>query len=91
MEVHMPRAYDNPIITTDARGWPICCAWLREDGAPPVRVQVSRKYVEDHWGVDWKDASAVKAAFNQHEAEYEEAAWKTRAAPGLDYRVFTIG
>ena len=51
----MGQAYDEPIISTDMLGWPICCAWLRGDGAPPVRVQVSRKYVEDIWGVEWKD------------------------------------
>ncbi len=87
----MGQAYDEPIISTDMLGWPICCAWLRGDGAPPVRVQVSRKYVEDIWGVEWKDLAAVKTAFEQHKVEYEDAAWRARRMVGREYRVYTIG
>jgi hypothetical protein len=68
----------------------IVYSWLRVKDAPHVRVQVSRKFVEDVWNVDWGDKNSVEREFRLRRGGYMDAAMKSTGG-GPDYRVYEIG
>jgi hypothetical protein len=79
-EVHFDHLIENGIVFS----------WLRVSGAGDVRVQASRRFVEDVWKMDWNERRAVEAEYRMRRDGYKDAAMKC-AGRGDEFRVYPIG
>jgi hypothetical protein len=60
------------------------------DGLPsPVRVQASRRFVEDYWHVDWNDDDAVRARFDAEKHKHVGVLSRGEGSDAL--RVYILG
>lgn len=85
----MAYKYDEPVHIDSNREVAFC--WLRDEGGngSPVRVEVSRKYMKDHWRVEWRDERIVRNEFLERRCGYVEAASRLPELGG-DCRVYQI-
>jgi hypothetical protein len=66
--------------------------WLRSDkhDESPVRVEISRKYIDDYWHLNWIDRRAIEAEFHKKKVDYADAAANVLAPEGIKYRMFKV-
>jgi hypothetical protein len=73
----------------DERQHVVYC-WLRNQSGDRVRVEATRRQVEDDWKIDWSNSEAVIAEFQKRKMQYFDRAWKAPDSRG-DFRVYVIG
>ena len=85
----MAYKYDDPVHIDFDRDVAFC--WLRDEGGngSPVRIEVSREYMEDHWHVGWRDERVVRKEFIKRRRDYVDAASRLPDV-GKNYRVYPI-
>jgi hypothetical protein len=90
-EIEVTYVYDDD-AHVDERGHVVYC-WLRNQSGDRVRVEATRKQIEDDWKIDWSDTKAVIAEFQKRKMQYLDRAWQAPDAPGdrSDFRVYVLG
>jgi hypothetical protein len=86
----MGYSYDKEMHFDEERDVVFC--WLRSDekNVPPVRVEVSREYIEDNWHLGWNEREKIKAEFEKRRAGYLEPASKAAGGSDTRFRVYKI-
>jgi hypothetical protein len=81
--------YDEEVFIDEGRD--VVFSWLRAGrGVPPVRVEMSREFLGDNWGIKWSDKAAVKAEFKLRRMAYLEPASKAAGGSERDFRVYKV-
>jgi hypothetical protein len=89
-EVKTEWTYDDEIIVDGSRMCLSC--WLRGGrGVPAVRVDVSREFIEDEWGIEWSDKEAAIREFKLRRMAYLEPASKAAGGSDLVFRLYSVG
>jgi hypothetical protein len=90
-EIEVTYVYDDDVHIDERRHVVYC--WLRNQSGDRVRVEATRKQIEDDWKIDWSDTKAVIAEFQKRKMQYLDRAWQAPDAPGSrsELRVYVIG
>ena len=84
----MTYVYDDD-AHIDARRDVVYC-WLRNQSDDRVRVEATRKQIENDWKIDWSNKKSVIAEFQKRKMQYLDRAWKAPDSAG-EFRVYVIG
>jgi hypothetical protein len=84
----MTYVYDDDAHIDNDRDVVYC--WLRNQSGDRVRVEATRKQIEDNWKIEWSKKKAVIAEFQKRKMQYLDRAWKAPDS-ARDFRVYVIG